>query len=77
VEKVDTVRGIRDQIKAWLQHPPRETIDFKALIKGESAAFGRLIDGDEIVILAGLTDGGDPVFELGGRGSKTVGRLPA
>ena len=30
--KLDEVRRIRDMIKAWLQHPPEGTIDFKALI---------------------------------------------
>jgi len=31
-EKLDVVRNIRDSIKAWLLNPPKDTIDFKALI---------------------------------------------
>ena len=30
--RIDQVRKIRDMIKAWLQHPPEGTIDFKALL---------------------------------------------
>ncbi|BBO78380.1 protein-tyrosine-phosphatase [Desulfosarcina widdelii] len=32
-EKLAAVRRIRDSIKDWLQYPPEDTIDFKALIK--------------------------------------------
>ena len=32
-QKLDEVRRIRDEIKGWLQNPPKDAIDFKALIK--------------------------------------------
>jgi hypothetical protein len=33
-EKLDSVREIREQIKACLQDPPKETINFETLFEG-------------------------------------------